>query len=285
MGTIENQCRSNEECPHEQACIRGQCVDPCRIRGVCGKNAVCRVMFHKPWCSCPQCHLGKPTELCSPDPNCDGQGRPMTITKQCHFDSNCPQSLACNQAIGACENPCTWKTRRNRPLVSCSPNHKCEVKKHKPMCVCKTNLVMNDRFELTCSTGTEKECILNQDCPDNLACQAGECRSPCFNERCEPGKTCQVINHKPYCFCNALECKTSASICLKDAGCPSHLACVGYKCQDPCENLRCGEGTPCYVEDHKAACKFCPNGWIPDSKYGCKGKQHTPFELCWKLVY
>lgn len=35
----EIQCTSNQECPNEQACVRTACIDPCKIRGVCGENA------------------------------------------------------------------------------------------------------------------------------------------------------------------------------------------------------------------------------------------------------
>jgi hypothetical protein len=43
---------------------------------------------------------------------------------------------------------------------------------------------------------------------------------------------------------------------------------------DPCVNVTCTDDAPCFVEEHRPVCKFCPPGFDTDSKYGClKGKE------------
>lgn len=229
-------------------------------------------MKHRPWCSCPQCYVGKPTEACYPDPHCSEGRNPIGIVQKCRSDRDCPQSLACNRAIGTCENPCVSTAQGYRISKSCSPNHRCEVQNHKPRCVCKHNLVINDRMELTCPGNVREEgCRADYECADNLACISNKCQSPCNSQFCEANKSCRVIQHKPICYCDNHECQATASICLKNSGCPPHLACVKYQCTDPCASIQCPGNLPCVVQDHVGTCKFCPPGYVADGRNGCKG--------------
>lgn len=56
------ECVVNSECPHDKACIRSKCVDPCP--GVCGQEALCDVHYHLPMCSCPPGYTGDAFVLC-----------------------------------------------------------------------------------------------------------------------------------------------------------------------------------------------------------------------------
>lgn len=237
---------------------------------------MCRVLSHKPWCSCPQCHLGKPTEQCRPDPRCHTEGRPMYPNRQCSSSEDCPKNLACNEAIGMCENPCQW-TIGTQSL--CTPSHKCEVFEHRATCVCKMGLVINENMELVCPLLNVEGCRSNYDCPDNLACIGTQCQSPCSQRHCDNGKVCKVVNHEAACYCETKECTAVVSICLKDAGCPDHLKCVNYVCVDPCITENCPAG--CFARNHNATCKFCPEGYAPDGTRGCKG---NPKVECFKLL-
>ena len=42
------------------------------------------------------------------------------------------------------------------------------------------------------------ECVLDSDCPSNLACTGEKCRDPCSGA-CGPAAECEVINHKAVC--------------------------------------------------------------------------------------
>lgn len=253
------------------ACINRQCLDPCAIRDVCGKNALCKTVLHRPRCSCPHCHVGRPETLCVPDPNCEESTsiRPrIPDDLQCQTHNDCHDNLACSQS-GKCIDPCAG--------IYCEETKKCVVNRHNPVCVCKFGFVVNENGELTCAI-ERKECSTDDDCEAIMACYGGKCKNPCISSTsdqasvCPSNKTCTVINHKPSCICLE-DCAPTISICLRDNGCPEGLACRNYQCINPCTTAICAEDSPCYVEDHKPVCKFCPQGFIKDYKNGClKGK-------------
>jgi hypothetical protein len=149
----------------------------------------------------------------------------------------------------------------------CATNEKCVANLHKASCQCKHKLVINAAGELTCPGGANI-CSSDSACPQQLACVNQVCQSPCHSQSCPKGKSCHVLNHKAICMCSK-ECESEASICLKDRGCPRDMACINFKCQNPCEGYTCQGNTPCVVENHKAVCKFCPPGFVTDTNYGC----------------
>lgn len=270
--TIDIECTGDFDCPREKTCINLECVDPCKLRGACGEGAICRAALHRARCSCPQCYVGSPKTACTPDPQCVAtQPRPSGTALTCRTNNQCPSQLECDTLSGECLDPC-------RKLAStCRGNKKCVVRQHKPVCVCKSGFILNEFGELTCAP-INVECIRNDQCASNMACIKNECRNPCTEPDlapCPEGKTCEVLDHKRICIC-VEDCYPSVSICLRDSGCPANLACRNFKCVDPCVNASCTTDAPCYVEEHKPICKFCPIGFMPDSKYGClKGKKHA----------
>jgi len=48
--------------------------------------------------------------------------------------------------------------------------------------------------------GCRPECVLNAECPSNLACINQKCKNPCEN-RCAQNANCKVLNHIPLCSC------------------------------------------------------------------------------------
>lgn len=58
------ECYNDEECGSERACIDRACVNPCL--DACGAGALCRVIDHKPQCSCPRGYSGVATLHCVP---------------------------------------------------------------------------------------------------------------------------------------------------------------------------------------------------------------------------
>jgi hypothetical protein len=277
---IDIECASDFDCPREKACINLECVDPCRLRGACGEGAICRAVLHRARCSCPQCYTGSPQTACTPDPHCATSIRPNSPMLKCRNNKQCPSHLECDSSTNECKDPCI------KLKSTCKGNKKCEVRLHKPVCVCKSGFILNELGELTCAPDNA-ECTQDSQCASNMACIKGECRNPCNipnSLTCPDGKICEVLDHKQICIC-VEDCFPSVSICLRDTGCPSNLACRNFQCVDPCINAGCSSDVPCYVEEHKPICKFCPQGFLPDAKYGClKGKSHNIDSHVWWLV-
>lgn len=274
FGLVDKECTSDIECPSEKACIHNSCSDPCVMRGACGDNALCKTVLHKPRCSCPNCYIGRPNVECKPDPQCDitttpRPAHPMYLPTPCQSDSDCHETLRCD-ASGICVDPC------DSPKYICEGNKKCEPRRHKPVCVCKSGFMVNELGELTCAPD-KRECTRNDECGSNMACIDLRCQNPCVatstrQAPCPAEKACQVQDHKPICICMK-DCSPSISICLRDSGCPVGLACRNYQCINPCDIASCAANSPCFVEDHKPICKFCPPGFIADARNGCqKGK-------------
>lgn len=260
------------ECASERACINGICIDPCTLRGACGSNALCKTVLHRPRCSCPNCFIGRPNIECKPDQKCVETTSPRPndyLAGSCQTDIDCPENLRCD-ANRQCNDPC------QDPVHICEENKKCVARRHKPVCVCKYGFVVNELGELTCAAD-KMECHDDEECSSNMACMDGKCINPCIDNNksptiCPATKQCQVLNHKAICIC-IKDCTPSLSICLRDNGCPIGLACRNYQCVNPCDSALCAENSPCYVEDHKPICKFCPSGFISDVQFGClKGK-------------
>jgi hypothetical protein len=58
------ECYTDDECNLERSCQNRFCVNPCT--NACGPGALCRVINHKPQCSCPQGYTGLPHVQCVP---------------------------------------------------------------------------------------------------------------------------------------------------------------------------------------------------------------------------
>ena len=283
--TLDSQCTQARDCPATQACLNGQCKDPCTLRGACGDRALCQTVQHEVVCSCPQCYVGRPKLACRPDPACDDKKGPIegpnnkTITA-CQANNDCSDNLACDLSSEQCYDPCLSGEK-----TECEPNKMCEVRKHKATCICKYGFVVNSVGEFVCAGG-KIECRTDEECASNLGCMYNKCVNPCnIGKPCGDGKTCEVMNHKPICICTE-GCAPAISICLNDDGCPVSQACISYQCVDPCSSHSCPGDTPCYVEDHKPLCKFCPNGFTVDPNHGCiKGKRKPKILLLQRLDF
>ena len=57
------ECVIDTDCPSALSCIRSKCQDPCP--GTCGTNAECRVINHRPACTCIQGYSGNPFQYCT----------------------------------------------------------------------------------------------------------------------------------------------------------------------------------------------------------------------------
>ena len=56
------ECVVDTDCPSTLSCIRSKCQDPCP--GTCGTNAECKVINHRPACTCIEGFSGNPFQSC-----------------------------------------------------------------------------------------------------------------------------------------------------------------------------------------------------------------------------
>ena len=72
--------------------------------------------------------------------------------------------------------------------------------------------------------------------------------------------------------------------CTSDYECPTHLACIREKCQDPCQSHTCGINAECMVRNHRALC-VCLDGFVGDPFTICEErKMHTHFKISCFLI-
>lgn len=261
------ECMSDSECPSNKACISFKCSDPCN--GVCGLNAICTVVQHRPVCSCPPSRVGDPFVSC--------ERRPVTKPPP-------PQPIS---------RPCN--------PYPCGDNTICEEKGNVALCKCKPNYFGNPGL------GCRPECVLNSDCPSNRACVDYHCKDPCpgtcgVNAECrthnhvptckclqgyegnpfsvctkyvppppEPSDPCQPNPCGPYSECRTLYNRALCSCnpgyigsspncrpeCTVDSDCAIDKACRQQKCVDPCPGA-CGQNARCSVRYHSAVCTCLP---------------------------
>lgn len=151
------ECVTNSECANNQVCQNQKCQDPCP--GLCGQNALCRVISHTPMCYCETGYMGDPFVLCSPIP----QRQEIESLDPCN-PSPCGANTVCLQqnGVGSCQclpeyfgNPyegcrpeCVVNSdcASNRACVNqkcvdpcpgtCGQNAECFVRNHLATCNC-----------------------------------------------------------------------------------------------------------------------------------------------------
>lgn len=75
----------------------------------------------------------------------------------------------------------------------CGPNSQCKESDGISVCSCLVNYVGRP-------PNCRPECVINVECPGNLACIAEKCNDPCPGS-CGFHATCSVVKHVPICIC------------------------------------------------------------------------------------
>jgi hypothetical protein len=159
-------------------------------------------------------------------------GNPPYCKPECISNSECSSHLACINL--KCKDPCPntcglnaqCKVVSHSPMCFCQPGYtgdafaQCvEVRQDYPVEIsspcspspCGSNANCREQNGAgACSCiedhignpyeGCRPECILNSDCPSNLACISKKCKDPCPGT-CGLNALCQVVNHLPSCTC------------------------------------------------------------------------------------
>ena len=101
----------------------------------------------------------------------------------CKSDFECPLTQACIQK--ECQNPCIYE--------QCGIEAICEVRTHQAKCVCPPSY-LGDPYQVC----RKPECIVDDDCPQVLACENEKCVDPCA---CAVNANCIVRSHRARCQC------------------------------------------------------------------------------------
>lgn len=187
----------------------------------------------------------------------------------------------------------------------CNPNicgvgARCDPSRE-PVCYCPEPTVGNpyrgcsEPVKALCQPGP---CGRNADCyvtgnTEQCYCKQGyvgepytEChrepQSPCFPNPCGPNALCTVSPEgHPMCHCpEGLSGDPTGHKgcggpeCTSDDDCSLKLACMGFKCRDPCPGS-CGIGASCRVEVHHPVCT-CNHGLTGNPLIRCSPKPVPP---------
>lgn len=102
------------------------------------------------------------------------------------------------------------------------------------------------------------ECVINSECPSNLACIQEKCRDPCLGS-CGSGAFCNVINHTPICSCPEGFTGDPFSYCVLKPPVTEPTVI------DPCNPSPCGSNTQC----NEGTC-ICLPEYHGDPYRGCR---------------
>ena len=296
----KSACGLNAECQvfnHQPTCtcLSGYTGDPlnaCHVPAVgppiienpcdpspCGSYSNCRVVDGHAVCTCQQNYIGTP-------PSC----RP-----ECVVSTDCPQNRAC--IAQRCEDPCTQtcgagancqvinhnpvctcpdgytgnplfncilgeeKRPQNLPPENpcassfCGPNSQCRAIDGVPACSCLPNFIGRP-------PNCRPECLINEECPGNLACQSERCIDPCPGS-CGVNTMCNVIKHRPICICDEGYTGDPFRECT-----PIYTRPTTER-PTPCNPSPCGANAVCNERNGVGSCT-CISEYFGDPYTGCR---------------
>lgn len=94
--------------------------------------------------------------------------------------------------------------------------------------------------------------------------------NPCVPSPCGPHSQCKEVNGQAICSCltnfrgSPPNCRHE---CNSNTECSHNLACINFKCIDPCINT-CGLNAKCKVINHSPICT-CSEGYTGDPFLQC----------------
>jgi hypothetical protein len=168
---LSAECRNDDECPYDKACLNEKCLNPC-ISSRCGKGAECQPQQHRANCVCPAGTQGNPLVSC--------------ITGLCQYNEDCADHEACDRLNRVCRPVCDEQ--------SCGTNAYCKGTRHQPSCFCRDGTAGNPYVSCSVEKSPPRpECTIDSECPSQLACINQHCENPCIRANiCSRDQTCTV---------------------------------------------------------------------------------------------
>lgn len=118
------ECKADDDCPLNKACINNHCINPCGSTP-CGRGAECEVQSHLPRCICPPGTQGDPFVSC--------------ITSVCQYNEDCADHEICDRLNRLCRPACQDDT--------CAETAICSAHNHQPVCTCPPTTTGNPYVE------------------------------------------------------------------------------------------------------------------------------------------
>jgi hypothetical protein len=199
------------------ATVRTPIATPCSP-SPCGPNAECRENNGAGACYCFEGYEGNPFD----------QNR--GCRRECETNNDCSLNLACvrnkciDPCIGTCGSYALCEVTKHIPLCTCpegytgdpffsckqvpvtppprtnpcvpspcGPNSQCREVNSQAVCSCLPNYIGSP-------PGCRPECVVNSECPTQMACLNERCSDPCPNT-CGIESNCRTVNHNPICSC------------------------------------------------------------------------------------
>ena len=174
---------------------------------------------------------------------------------------------------------------RNNPCIPspCGQYSQCRDIDGFPACSCLTNYIGK-------APNCRPECIINEECPGNLACQNEQCIDPCPGS-CGINTFCNVIKHNPLCTCNLgytgnpfTECTPIAEGKVDYSFMKTFfeqflhsnylylsnlVASTTEQPRTPCNPSPCGANAICNERNHAGSCTCLPE-YFGDPYIGCR---------------
>lgn len=192
--------------------------------GTCGINARCQVINHNPVCSCSNGYTGDPFSGCLKEEPRQPGPEPGG-------------------------NPCVPSP--------CGPNSQCRVLDGQPACSCLPNYIGR-------TPNCRPECVINEECPGNLACQSEQCADPCPGS-CGVNTFCNVVKHNPVCNCNPGYTGNPFIECTPQIQEPY----TTEQPRTPCDPSPCGANAVCNERNGAGSCT-CIAEYFGDPYTGCR---------------
>lgn len=265
-------CSSSNECPSDQACYRGKCVNPCILDSPCGPGTSCLVTQHTANCACRPGLIGDPHASCT---------APTTpIGSQCRKDFDCIANMGC--VDGTCKNLCSY-------LKPCGEGALCHVVEMTNLrtvsCECPPGHTGSAYEKCQKVDEDQPKCLYDADCPFFQACIRNQCRNPCEESPCALDAECRTVNHRAICYCPpgyTGDGHTSCSLleCRVDTDCLDDSVCLNNRCTEACSLSRpCGNNAECHSSKHSSECQCVP-GFSGDAYVSCSSVQCASDEEC-----
>lgn len=126
------ECIQEDNCRNFEACINGECKEPCAYYNPCAKDAFCRVIDHEPKCECLPGFTGDPRFSCEEpkDPSTCVVDQDCVPTHGCILDSlvtryhNKVSAVYIRQDDTSSGASCRDLCQEHKP---CGPNAVCSV--------------------------------------------------------------------------------------------------------------------------------------------------------------